>query len=83
MLIASAAAEYALDEGSYRGLANLCNLSSLDLTTSMGDDVIQSVAVIRDLGVHLDAEPTMKQHISRVVSIINFIILLVRKLTSV
>ena len=34
----------------------------------MGDDVIQPVTVVRDLGVHLDAELTMKQHISRVVS---------------
>ena len=34
----------------------------------MGDDVIQPVTVVRDLGVHLDAELTMKHHISRVVS---------------
>ena len=48
--------------------ANLCKLSSVDLTLSVGDDVIQPVTVVRDLGVHLDAELTMKQHISRVVS---------------
>ena len=34
----------------------------------MGDDVIQPVTVIRDLSVHIDAELTMKHHISRVVS---------------
>ena len=33
-----------------------------------GDDVIQPVTVVRDLGVHLDAELTMKQHISLIVS---------------
>jgi len=32
------------------------------------NDVIQLVTVVRDLGVYLDNEPTMKQHISRVVS---------------
>ena len=36
--------------------ANLCKLSSVDLTLSVGDNVIQSVTVLRDLGVHLDAE---------------------------
>ena len=30
--------------------------------------VIQSVTVVRDFGVYLDAELTMKQHISRIVS---------------
>jgi hypothetical protein len=48
--------------------ANLRKLSSADLTLSVGNDVIQPVTVVRDLGVYLDAELTMKQHISRVVS---------------
>jgi len=48
--------------------ANLCKLLSADLTLSVGNDVIQPVTVVRDLGVYLDNELTMKQHISRVVS---------------
>jgi hypothetical protein len=48
--------------------ANLRKLSSADLTLSVGNDVIRPVTVVRDLGVYLDAELTMKQHISRVVS---------------
>ena len=48
--------------------ANLCKFSSVDLSLSVGDDVIQPDTVVRDLGVHLDAKLTMKQHISRVVS---------------
>jgi hypothetical protein len=47
---------------------NLRKLATADLTLSVGDDVIQPVTVVRDLGIHLDAELTMKQHISRVVS---------------
>ena len=39
-----------------------------NLTLSIGDDVIKPIAVVRDLRVYLDAELTMKQHISRVVS---------------
>jgi len=47
---------------------NLRKLSSADLTLSVGNDVIQLVTVVRDLGVYLDNELTMKQYISRVVS---------------
>ena len=48
--------------------ANLRKLSSADLTLSIGDNVIKPVTIVRDLGVYLDAELTMKQHINRVVS---------------
>ena len=48
--------------------ATLCKLSSVDLSLLVGDDVIQLVTVVRDLGAHLDAELTVKQHISRIVS---------------
>jgi len=48
--------------------ASLRELSSADLTRSVGNDVIQPVTVVRDLGVYLDNELTMMQHISRVVS---------------
>ena len=48
--------------------ANLRKLSSADLTLSVDDDVIKPVTIVRDLGVYLDAELTMKQHINRVVS---------------
>jgi Reverse transcriptase (RNA-dependent DNA polymerase) len=52
--------------------ANLSKLSSADLTHTVGNGVIQPVTIVRDLGVYLDAELTMKQHISRVVSICFF-----------
>jgi len=48
--------------------ANLHKLSSADLTLSVGNDVIQPVAVVRDLGVYFDAPLLKKQHISRIVS---------------
>ena len=48
--------------------ANLRKLSSANLTLSVGNDVIQPATIVRDLGVYLDAELTMKHHISRVVS---------------
>jgi len=38
------------------------------MSLSVGNDVIQPVKVVRDLGVYLNNELTMKQHISRVVS---------------
>jgi len=41
---------------------------STDLTLSVGDDVIKPVTVVRNLGVYLDSELMMKQHISRIVS---------------
>lgn len=47
---------------------NLRKLAAADLTLSVGDDVIKPVTVVRDLGVHLDPELTMKTHISRIVS---------------
>jgi len=48
---------------------NLHKLSSANLTLSVGDDVIQPVAVVRELlDVYVHADLTMKQHISRVVS---------------
>ena len=36
--------------------ANLRKLSSADLTLSVGNDVIQPVTVVRDLGIYLDAD---------------------------
>ena len=70
VFIASIAAECTEDGTAvvWQSCYNLCKLSSVDLSLLVGDDVIQPVTVVRDLGVHLDAELTMKQHISRVVS---------------
>jgi hypothetical protein len=45
---------------------NLNKLSNTDLTLTVGNDVIQPVSVVRDLGVYLDSELTMKQHIRRI-----------------
>jgi hypothetical protein len=48
--------------------SNLRKLSSADLKLQIGDDVIEPALVVRDLGVCLDAELTMKPHISRAAS---------------
>jgi len=43
-------------------------LTDSDLTLDTGATVIHPVKCIRDLGIHLDSELTMKTHISKVVS---------------
>jgi len=43
----------------FRSAANLRKISTTNLTLSVGDDVITPVDMLRDLGVHLDAELTM------------------------
>src|SRR5664279_2783156 len=48
--------------------ASLVNMSAVDLTLTVGDDVITPAMVVRDLGVYLDAELTMKQHVNRTAS---------------
>ena len=48
--------------------ANLKKLSTSNLTLSVGNDVILPVGVVRDLGVYLDAELTLKHHVNRVTS---------------
>jgi len=48
--------------------SNLRKLAYTDLSLTVGDDVIKPVTVVRDRGVLVDAELTMKHHISRVVS---------------
>ena len=39
-----------------------------DLTLEIGDDVVQPASVVRDLGVLLDQELTLKQHVAKVTS---------------
>jgi hypothetical protein len=48
--------------------ANIRKISAMNLTLSVGGDVITPVEVVRDLGVYLDAELTMKHHVNRVTS---------------
>ena len=43
-------------------------LTDSDLTLDTGTTVIRPSKSVRDLGVHLDSELTMKTHISKVVS---------------
>ena len=52
--------------------ASLKKLKSANLTVRVGNDVIQPVNVARDLGVLLDEELSMKQHISKVTSSCSF-----------
>jgi hypothetical protein len=48
--------------------ANLRKLAPADLTLKVGSDVIKPATEVRDLGVYLDAELTLKQHVNRVAS---------------
>ena len=48
--------------------ASLRKIMNTDLTLHVGSDVIKPVSVVRDLGVLLDQELSMKQHISKVTS---------------
>ena len=48
--------------------ANIRKMSAKNLTLSVGGDVITPVEVVRDLGIYLDAELTMKHHVNRVTS---------------
>jgi hypothetical protein len=51
--------------------ANIRKMSAANLTLpvmTVGDDVIAPVDTVRDLGVLLDAQLTMKQHVNRVTS---------------
>jgi hypothetical protein len=43
-------------------------MSAKNLTLSVGGDVISPVEMVRDLGVYVDAELTMKHHVNRVTS---------------
>ena len=45
--------------------ANLKKMADLDLNLYIGADVIKSVRIVRDLGVFLDSELAMRQHINR------------------
>jgi len=51
----------------YGSAANLLKISTTNLTLSVVDDVITLVDVVRDVGVHLDAELIMKQHVNHVI----------------
>ena len=46
--------------------ANLAKISSRDCSVQVGSDVIKPSAVVRDLGVQLDSELTMKRHVAMV-----------------
>ena len=46
--------------------ANLTKLNSLDCSVRVGSFTIQSSTVVRDLGLHLDNELSMKQHATKV-----------------
>jgi hypothetical protein len=48
--------------------ANLRKFNTSDLSLSVREDVISPLSVVRDLGVYLDSELTMKQHVSRITS---------------
>jgi len=47
--------------------ANLAKLKAADLSLSVGSESIRPVSVVRDLGVLLDAQLSMKQHINKTI----------------
>ena len=47
---------------------NLIKLANVDCSLSIGDVAVKPSTVVRDLGVLLDSELTLKQHISKVAS---------------
>ena len=48
--------------------SRLRRLADLDCTVTVGTSVIKPKDVVRDLGVMLDSELSMKQHIAKVTS---------------
>ena len=53
--------------------ANLKKIADLDLNLYIGADVIKPVSVVRDLGVFLDSELSMRHHVNTVVPVVFFI----------
>ena len=49
--------------------SNLAKLRSSDSSLSVGRETVQPVSVVRDLGVLLDAELSMRQHVNKVAAI--------------
>jgi len=47
---------------------NLTNLTSQDLILMIGTETIKPTTVVRDLGVRLDSELSLKQHVAEVAS---------------
>ena len=50
-------------------MASLKKMENIDLSLHVGDDVIGSASSVRDLGVILDCELSMKKYISKVTSV--------------
>ena len=49
--------------------ASISKLSSQDRTLAIGETTINTTDVVRNLGVHLDSELSMKQHVAKVASV--------------
>jgi len=56
------------DKAWFGSHANLIKLTNVDCSLSVGDVTVKPSTVVRDLGVLLDNELTLKQHISKVAS---------------
>jgi len=52
----------------FRSAANLRKISTTNLTLSVGDDALTPFDVVHELGVYLDAELTIKQHVNHVMN---------------
>jgi len=61
---------------------NLQKTADLDLSLHIGNDVIRPMNVVRDLGVLLDDQLTMKQHISKITSVAFYHIRRLKKVRS-
>jgi len=52
--------------------ASLKKMENMDLALHVGNDVIKPTSVVRDLGVLLDSELSMKKHIAKIASVCFF-----------
>ena len=49
--------------------SNLMKLGTANISIEVGSATIQPSAVVRDLGLHLDSELSMKQHVAKVAAV--------------
>ena len=60
--------------------ANLAKLNSLDCSFRVGSSTVQPSTVVRDLGLHLDNELSMKQHVTKVAATCYYRLLRLRQI---
>ena len=72
-----------LDQGLIQARLAFCKVECMDLSLHVGKETIKPASVVRDLGVLLDEELTMNQHISKTVCVAFYHIQWLRKVWSI